>query len=119
MHVVRRGVGEVRILMLFVRNWRKQHDARRAFDGIILSRGVSQEFTEISFELLQSGIAMKRFIEAKEREDHIGLRLLQPIIWRAETLRARTKFYFVASHGQVAHDEIQVGMAQVKERFEP
>ena len=73
-------IGKIRVLMFFVGNWRQEHDPRCAFAGIILFRRVGQEFAQFVLELLDPRLAMKRFVETEERQNHARFGFLQPKI---------------------------------------
>jgi hypothetical protein len=108
--VILARIGEIRVLMTFVGNRREEHDARRAFGGIILLLRIFDPLIEISFELLQTFGALERFVKTPECENHIGADAREPFVGRTEIFRAMAKSDFVAGDGEIAHDEVELGM---------
>jgi len=64
--------------------------------GIVLLRGVLQEFIEIRPKFFETFIALERFVITKERKDDIRLDFFQPVIGGAEVFGAMPRDDFIA-----------------------
>ena len=113
--VGRSGVREGGIAMFLGGDGREEDDARRTFAGIVLGLGFLQPLVQISAELGQPFGALERFVVAEEREDHVGLHPVQPVVGRAEILRAMAHGHFIAGCGEVAEDELVLGKLGLEE----
>jgi hypothetical protein len=116
--VIHCGIEEIFVLIALVGDWGKEHDARRAFAGIIAGLEVLEIFIEVGFELLKAILAFEAFVEAEEGEDDVGFHLAQPFIGGAEVFGAMAEDDFVAGDGEVAKNQIELGISGVNQRFE-
>jgi hypothetical protein len=80
---------------------------------------MADPFIEIFLESLETGIALKRFIETEERKDHIGLIPPEPIVGRAEIFRPRTGFHLISGKREIAENEVISGELVVDQCFKP
>ena len=116
--IVRGGIDEVRVRMLFLRDWRKQHQTRRTSAAVILFEGVFNELVEIIAEFLQAIVAFVRFVVAKKRKDHISLFFLQPVIRRAEIFRAQSNSNLVTGEAEIAEHQLVRGELRMNQRLQ-
>jgi hypothetical protein len=104
--------------MLLRCDGREQHQARRALAAVVGLARVLDELVQVGAEFRQPFGALERLVETEEGEDDVRLYLRQPLIGRAEVLRARARDHFIRRHGKVAEDQLVLGELVVGERFE-
>ena len=134
--VVLAAVGQIRVAQVLVRDRREQHEARRGLAVVLLRQRVRDPVLELLPECRQPGVAAVRLVVAEEREDHVRLGVgvlqavllvaadrlgvsAQPLVGRAEVLRAKTGRDLVAREPQVADDQVVARKARVQQRIEP
>lgn len=96
----------------------KKDHARRPVAVVVFGLGVLEELVEISLELRQARLALERFVETVEGEDHIRLHAGQPLIARAEAFRAVPGGDLVGGGGEIAEDQIVLRKFCGDERLE-
>src|SRR5438309_1721436 len=119
MIVVGLRVCVVWILELLVGDGRKEHDLRTPSPAVVFGFGRLEKLVELLLEFVQAGVAFERLVESKEGENYIGLRLGQPIIRRTKILGAMADNDFIASHGQIAKDQVLLRELRVNECLQP
>src|SRR5204863_6681659 len=87
--------------------------------AVIFSLGVLQKFVEVLLELVETILALERFIETVKGENHVRLGLGQPFVARAEIFRAMPRGDFIAGGSEVAEDKVMLREARDDQRFQP
>ena len=90
-----------------------------ALAGIILCESFFEEVVQIRLEGLEPCMALEGFVEAEKREDDVSTGFLQPIVRRAEVCRAMADDDFVTGPGEIAEDEIVIGVTLVNVCLKP
>gem|GEM_PF-6208762 len=114
-----RLVLEIRVGVLFHRGRREQDDARGREAVVRAGAGLAQERGELLAELRQPVGSGEGLVVAEEREHDARLHLAEPLVGRAEILRARAVRDLVAGECEIAHGDVVRGVLQVDHGFHP
>ena len=134
--VVLLAVGQIRSPEILVGDGGEEHHARRGPTVVLLREGVRDPAGQVLLESLETGLTGERLVVAEEREHDVSLGVdageaivfvaanrlrqpAQPLVGRAEVLRARAGVDLIAAEPEVAHDQPVLRIARLEHRLEP
>ena len=134
--VVLPAVRQVRIAEVFMRNRREEDDSRRRLAVVLLGERLREPVAQLLPERGEPSVPRVRFVVAEKRKDDVRLRIGsgepvvrvaadrrrlsgQPLVGRAEVLRAQPGGDLVAAEAKIANHEVVLREARVQQRLEP